>query len=98
SMIRGATTWASTSVGHFPMRYYDVEGELLATAYDLTKDPIFLRALLRDMKLTLSNYRSADGKSWASMTDGGTVSASGNVYPLGGIAFAMDAISRYEKE
>lgn len=98
SLIRGATTWATTSVGHLPMRYYDVEGELFATAYDLTKDPILLRAMLRDMKLTLSNFRAANGKDWDPMYRGVGPSASSNIYPLGGIAFAMDAISRYEAE
>ncbi len=98
SLVRGATTWATTSTGRLPMRYYEVEGELFAAAYDLTKDPVLLRALLRNMKLTLSNYRAANGKDWEPIWEGVGPSASSNVYPLGGIAFAMDAISRHEKE
>ncbi|MFV0338683.1 MAG: hypothetical protein ACK5LK_10640, partial [Chthoniobacterales bacterium] len=98
SLIRGASTWSKNSLGHLPMRYYEAEGELLATAYDLTKDPAFLRDLRRDMALTLSAYRSEDDKGWKRMWDGVGPSASSNVYPLGGIAFAMDAIARYEDE
>jgi hypothetical protein len=97
SLLRGATTRATTMMGEGPFSYANVEGEQLSAAYRMTGDPLFVRALQRDMAVAVSEYRNPETGEWLSMWDGLGPSASTNVYPLGGMAYAMDAIVRAEK-
>ena len=97
SIIKGATTMASAPSGQFPFTYYNSSGEQMSEAYHRTGNPLFVRALARDMALAISYYRKETGRGWKPLYPTlGPVSAL-NVYPLGGMAFAMDALVEYEK-
>lgn len=96
SMLKGATTYASTSLGSQPFTYFNaIIGEQVAGGWHLTHDPMFARTLLRDMRLAVTHYQNPDG-SWKQMYDRYPVAAA-NVYPLGGMAFAMDALYDFQK-
>lgn len=97
SLTRGATTRAHTSMGEEPFSYVNVEGEQLAAAYRLTGDPVFLRTLRRDMAVAVSKYRDPLTEKWRPMWMGVILSASNNTYPMGGMAYAMDAIVEAER-
>lgn len=97
SLLRGATTRATTLMGEGPFSYVNVEGEQLSEGLRLTGDPLFARALLRNMAVAVSEFRDPDTGMWKPMWDGVGPSASANAYPLGGMAFAMDAVAEYEK-
>jgi hypothetical protein len=97
SVTRGADTRARTFMGENPMQYANVEGEQLSAAYRLTGDPVFLRALRRSMNLAVSAFRDPASGAWRKMWDGVGPSAAANTYPLGGMAYAMDAIAEYEQ-
>ena len=97
SVTRGANTRAKTFMGENPMQYVNVEGEQLSAAYRLTGDPVFLRALRRSMNLAISLFRDPASGAWREMWDGVGPSASANAYPLGGMAYGMDAIAEYEQ-
>lgn len=96
SLARGASTRARTFMGEDAMQYVNVEGEQLSAAYRLTGEPVFLRALRRSMDLAISTFRDPVSGAWRQMWDGVGPSASANAYPLGGMAYAMDAIAEYE--
>lgn len=97
SLVKGATTIASEPSGKLPFAYYNSVGEQVSEAYHRTGDPLFARALACDMALAVSYYRSETGRGWKPMhPELGPVSAF-SVYPLGGMAFAMDAVVEYEK-
>lgn len=97
ALVRGSTTRALNAIGEPPLGYYNVMGEQLAAAADLTGDPVFLRALRRDMELAVSRYRDRESGEWTNMWSGVGPSAAANIYPMGGIAFAMDVLARHEE-
>lgn len=96
ALVKGSTTRALNSLGEAPGGYYNVAGEQFAAAWDLTGDPVFLRALRRDMELAVSRHLDPKTSEWDETWGGLGPSASANIYPLGGMAFAMDAIVRHE--
>jgi hypothetical protein len=93
ALLRGAQTRALTSMGENPFSYYNIEGEQLSAAYLLTGDPVYLRAMRRDLEVALSEFSDESGESWKNMWDGVATSMAGNVYPMGGMAFALDALA-----
>lgn len=95
SLLKGATTYARNSLGGGPLSYFNsIAGEQVSTAWYLTEDPLFARTLLRDMRLAVTYYQKDDGSGWKPMYNRYPVAAA-NVYPLGGMAFAMDAVCDY---
>jgi hypothetical protein len=97
SVTRGASTRTITFMGEDPFSYVNVAGEQLAMAYRLTGDPVFLRALRRDMAVAVSEFRDPVTGEWQKMWHGVGPSAAANHYPMGGMAHAMDAIAEAEK-
>lgn len=97
SLTRGAATRAITFTGEDPLSYVNVGGEQLSEAYRLTGDPVFLRALRRNMALAVSDFRDPATGGWRPIWEGVGPSASANTYPMGGMAYAMDVLLEAEK-
>ncbi|HEV7278864.1 MAG TPA: hypothetical protein VGN57_01520 [Pirellulaceae bacterium] len=92
-LLRGAETYARTSMGDQPMAYYNAFGRVANRAYRITGDPLYARTLQRNMDLAVAMYYDFEKGQWKDMLEG-SVSAANNVYPLGDMAMGMDAIRR----
>ena len=93
ALVRGATTYARTSMGNDPYSYYNCMARVLNRAYRLTNDALFARVLERNMRLAVARYRDPQSGAWTDLFAGG-VSASYNAYPMGDMAIGMDAVTR----
>lgn len=100
SLLKGSYTRATNTLGEGPFSYYNVEGEQFSMAYRLTKDPLYLRTMQRNMELALSEYRAPSDNpaefKWKEMWGGVGPSVSTNTYPMGGMAFSLDILAEYE--
>jgi len=93
AILRGATTYARTSMGNRPYSYYNCFARVLNRAFRISGDRQFARILERNMRLAVARYYDEGRGRWHDLL-GSTCSASNNVYPLGDMAIGMAAITR----
>lgn len=91
ALERGATTHATTFMGRAALGYFNASASYLSAAYHLTGDPMFARTLRRDIDVAISSHYDDRADEW----DVPMGAAANNVYPMGGVPLALDALARH---
>lgn len=97
-LVRGAMTRSLTGMGQPPLAYFNATGEHLSEALRISGDPAIARALRRDMELAATRYYDEESGEWEDLWEGIGPSAANNVYPMGGLAMSMAALTAFEAE
>ncbi len=93
ALLRGADTYARTSMGNVPHTYYNVLPRVLNRAYRITENSLYARILKRNQDMAVAMYHNVETDQWT-LSDTSAISMSNSAYPLGDMALGMDAIVR----